>query len=97
MDYKYMGERIRTRRRELSMTQEALAEHVDISISFVGHIERASRKPSLETVVNICECLNMALDDVIPISKRRQRDGECTSEQLEKVKKLFEWALEMCK
>ena len=46
--YDEMGERIRNRRRELGMTQGMLAEAAEISISFVGYIERAGAQDSLD-------------------------------------------------
>ena len=62
MDYIAMGERVRKRRRELGMTQERLAELAAISISYVGHIERGEKKASVETVVTLCDCLNVSAD-----------------------------------
>ncbi|MBE5811114.1 MAG: helix-turn-helix transcriptional regulator [Clostridiales bacterium] len=57
VDYKDLGERIRTLRRKRSLTQEELAEQVGISASFMGHIERGSRVASLETLVALCNNL----------------------------------------
>ena len=60
MDYKDLGSRVRAVRRQHSMTQECLAEKVGISASFLGHIERGSRVASLETLVALCNVLNVA-------------------------------------
>ena len=60
MDYKDMGARIRAARRQQSYTQECLAEKVGISASFLGHIERGTRVASLETLVALCNVLNVA-------------------------------------
>ena len=57
VDYKDLGARVRTLRREHSLTQEELAEQVGISPSFMGHIERGSRIASLETLVALCNTL----------------------------------------
>jgi len=59
MNYKALGTRIRLRRKSLHMTQAQLAEMADISISFLGHIERGSRKASLETLVALCNVLHI--------------------------------------
>lgn len=59
IDYKDLGSRVRQARRQLSMTQEELAEQVGISASFLGHIERGSRVASLETLVALCNALNV--------------------------------------
>lgn len=62
MDYKGLGERIRKERLRLSLTQEKLAEKVNISESFMGHIERGGRKLSVDTLVNIANELNVSID-----------------------------------
>lgn len=65
IDYVQMGKRIKQRRKELHLTQEALAEQVDISASFMGHIERGSRVTSLETLLSICIALDVSMDFII--------------------------------
>lgn len=58
--YKALGKRIREQRKQSKMTQEALAEKAEISNSFLGHIERGSRKASLDTLVKICNALKVS-------------------------------------
>ncbi len=65
MDYRMMGERIRRQRISNKMTQENLAEKANISVSFLGQIERGDRKPSLETVVNIANSLGVTVDQLL--------------------------------
>lgn len=65
MDYQAMGRRIRQRRRWLDMTQEQLAEAVGVCTSFIGHIERGSRKLSVETLWAICKALEISMDDIV--------------------------------
>lgn len=60
VDYKDLGQRIRTIRRQSKLTQEELAEKVGISASFMGHIERGSRVASLETLVALCNTLRVS-------------------------------------
>lgn len=62
MDYTGMGRRIRNTRLRKKMTQAELAEKCDLSTSFVGHIERGSRKASIESIANIALCLGTSLD-----------------------------------
>ena len=59
MNYQDLGFRIRQIRRQQSLTQEHLAEKVGISASFLGHIERGTRVASLETLVALCNVLNV--------------------------------------
>ena len=68
MDYKDLGNRVRTVRRQHSLTQEQLAEKVGISASFLGHIERGTRVASLETLVAICNTLNVTPEHLLSAS-----------------------------
>jgi len=65
LDYKEMGKRIRTRRRELNITQEQVAERAGISTSFIGHIERGEKVASVETLATLSEVLDMDLNYMI--------------------------------
>lgn len=62
MDYKSLGHRIRKCRIEKHLTQEKLAEMAGISLSFLGHIERGTRKASLETIVSLSNSLEISID-----------------------------------
>ena len=62
VDYVNLGRRIRERRKALGLTQAELAEMIDRSSTFIGHIERATRIPSLNTVVELCYALETSLD-----------------------------------
>lgn len=65
IDYKEMGNRIRVRRKELGLTQEKLAERVEISTSHMGEIERGTSICSLAVLVNIATILELNLDTLI--------------------------------
>jgi len=60
MNYEMLGKRIRSCRKRLHLTQEQLSEMAGISLSFLGHIERGSRKASLETIVSLCNKLKVS-------------------------------------
>ena len=62
MDYFALGKRIRKRRVEQGMTQEQLARQVGVITSFIGHLERGSRKASLETLVALANALHVGVD-----------------------------------
>jgi transcriptional regulator with XRE-family HTH domain len=78
MDYEALGKRIRNQRRLLGMTQEELSERVGVSCSFIGHIERGSRKLSLETLVHISDALNISCDALLQDSLNSDRSLETT-------------------
>ena len=59
MDYNQLGKRVRQQRILNKLTQEQLAEKAGISCAFVGHIERGEKKASIETVVALCNALEI--------------------------------------
>ena len=65
IDYKGMGARIRAKRKELGLTQEKLAEKVEISTSHMGEIERGTSICSLAVIVNLATVLDLNLDTLI--------------------------------
>lgn len=62
MDYKILGSRIREERIRLSLTQETLAEDINISVSYMGQIERGERSLSLDTLVKLTKRLGVTID-----------------------------------
>ena len=65
MDCENIGKLIYTLRKEKALTQKQLADAMHVSCSLIGHIERGSRKPSLETLVSLCKVLNIPVDDLL--------------------------------
>jgi len=65
MDYINLGIRIRRKRLELNLTQEALAEMSKISTPYIGQIERGEKRLSLENFVNIANALNCSTDELL--------------------------------
>ena len=59
--YRTMGNRIRVERRRLKLTQEELAEKADISPNFLGHIERGTKRPTLNTLKKIADVLQIPM------------------------------------
>lgn len=62
IDYTALGGRIRLARKRKGLSQEKLGEICAISTAHVGHIERGTRIPSLETLYKISKELNVSLD-----------------------------------
>lgn len=59
MDYTKFGHRVRQRRKELKYTQEQLAKMCRLSLSFLGHIERGTRKASIDTLILLANALKV--------------------------------------
>ena len=62
MDYMDLGKRVRKQRQLIGLTQQELADRIGVSTSFVGHVERGTRKASLETLVALSNALGVGVD-----------------------------------
>ena len=57
-----MGDRIKEARKTRGLTQDQLAEILDVSVEFVGQIERSQRLPSMQIFIKLIEVLNVSAD-----------------------------------
>ena len=59
IDYKVIGSRVKRQRMEKGMTQQELAERLDVSNAYLSRIERGSAKASLEMIFKISSTLEI--------------------------------------
>lgn len=62
MDYTFLGKRIREERLRLNLTQENLAEDINISTAYLGQIERGERHITLDKLIPLAERLGVSVD-----------------------------------
>ena len=74
MDFYQLGQKIRNLRITNQLSQAELAESIDVSTNYIGQIERGDRKPSLETLVLLCEVLHSSLDYILSDSRSSADD-----------------------
>ena len=60
-----LRETIRNERKNKRITQEELAEMLEVSPTHVKHIESGHRKPSIEILFELAKILNISLDEVV--------------------------------
>jgi len=65
VDYKLVGSRIKSARNRVGITQEALAEKLDVSIGYVSQVERGITKISLDLLASISAALNCDLAELV--------------------------------
>ena len=65
IDYKAIGEQIRSHRNIRKITQEELSEMVSISPGYLSRLELGKKKASLETLLRICRALNITVDSLL--------------------------------
>lgn len=61
---KLLGKRIQKMRKMAGLTQEELAEKVNVSRAYIGYIEQARNTPSLELLEKIARILRTDLKDL---------------------------------
>lgn len=59
LDYKIIGERIRKSRAERNLTQEILAEKLNVSVTYISRIECGTTHINLARLSEICSILNI--------------------------------------
>lgn len=57
-----VGQRVRQRRRELGMSQDALAQRAGISKSFLSDLETGKRSLGAETLLDLARAMDLSLD-----------------------------------
>lgn len=62
MDLKEIGRRISNQRKMLGMTQEQLAEKVDLTVGYISGIESGNKIASLKNMLKIANVLELSLD-----------------------------------
>lgn len=65
MDYYKIGQRIRKYRKAKGLSQEELAEKVNISVTHISHIETGNTKLSLSVLVDLANALGVSADDLL--------------------------------
>lgn len=60
-----LGATIRTARMEQNLSQEELAELVNITPTHLKHLESEHRKPSIEVLFKLVETLHISLDHLL--------------------------------
>jgi len=61
-----LGKRIQKLRKERELTQEELAEKLNISRTHMGHIEQGRKAPSLKLMDKIARVLKVKVQELFP-------------------------------
>ena len=65
MNIKVVGAKIKSLREQRNMTQEQLAEAVNLSTNHISVIERGVKTPKLDTFVDIANALGVSADEIL--------------------------------
>ena len=100
IDYKLLGSRVKDARNKSNLSQEKLAEILDVSSVYISRIENGTTRVSLKRLAEICIILNTdigyILTGTIYESKNYQRDEimrlleGCKPDTIKLIKKIIE-------
>ena len=65
LNYESIGKNIRTYRIRKKLRQEDLAELSDLSVTYIGMVERGEKIPALETFIRILNALEVSADVIL--------------------------------
>ena len=60
LDYTIIGQRLKKARTDKKMTQENLAEQIDVSVAFLSRVERGSSHINLRRLNQLCRILDVS-------------------------------------
>lgn len=63
--YRLVGEAVRAQRKKARLSQERLVEKADFSRNYIGDIERAEKKVTLETLAKLAKALKCRVRDLV--------------------------------
>lgn len=75
MDFVTIGGKIRNRRKALGITQESIAEILDVNASHISNIECGRAHPSLTALVQIANILRCSVDCFLDGEYTYRTDG----------------------
>ncbi len=100
IDYKLLGQRLAKCRKEKRVTQEQMAEYLDVSTAFISKIECGRTQINLERLIQICHFLEtdpayilQGTDSASPVymnGELSQLLSQCPREALPLVKTILE-------
>lgn len=80
LDFKTIGINIKKRRNYLGITQETIANYLDVNPSHISNIECGRANPSLTVLVKIANMLQCSID--VFIEKEYTFQAECLTDQM---------------
>ncbi len=85
-----IGQNIRRLRKQQGISQEQLAEQVDISLTHMSHIETGNTKLSLPVLAALAKALGVSTDELL-----RERNKSLPDDLFDKLTSVFEGCSEI--
>ena len=65
VNYVLIGKRVRELRLQQQLSQEKLAEMIEMSVPYVSYIETGKKRPSLDALIRIANALGVTMDELL--------------------------------
>lgn len=65
-----LGNKIRSRREELGLTQPELADKAKASQPYISRLEKGEIRPSMQKLLDLSSALNMSIDEMLKDERR---------------------------
>ncbi|MBO5166672.1 MAG: helix-turn-helix transcriptional regulator [Lachnospiraceae bacterium] len=86
----YFGEKLRALRLKQGMTQQQLADRIDLVKASISAYEQSAKYPSLEVLIKICEVFDVSADYMLGLSDdMKLQKSDLTDEQMALVRSLI--------
>lgn len=108
LDYTAVGRRVKRFRGEKKLSQEKLAELVDISVPYMSYVESGKAKFGMQILLDLSNVLGVTPDELlvgysgrrketyVPEAEGIHREMEgCTTEQMEIIREVICYARQM--
>lgn len=84
--YKLLGENVRKYRSQLGLTQEQLADKIELTRTSVVNIERGKQNTPLHLLLTMAEVFNITLETLIPNKSDYQSNAQIDDQTFKDMK-----------
>ena len=94
-----IGKRIQLRRKQQGLTQEQLADRMNVSIQMISNLERGNKAIRIDNLINLSQILNVSTDYILT-GKETQDDFYALMVRIEALspanRKMIEMLVDYC-
>lgn len=94
-----IGKRIQNRRKQLLLTQEQLAERMNVSIQMISNLERGNKAIRIDNLITLSQIMEVSTDYILTGRESAEDNNALTHriKELEsKDRKMIEMIVEYC-
>ena len=99
VDLTEIGKRIQLRRKQQGLTQEQLADRMNVSIQMISNLERGNKAIRIDNLINLSQILNVSTDYILT-GKETQDDFYALMARIEALspanRKMIEMLVDYC-